>query len=128
MTQTALTARPEWIDALPANIRGRVAIHEAPAHLSQSGPCVLFTGRRNRNGYGRVWFRGREPVAHRLAYLLVRGVIPDGLLLDHLCRRRGCVNPYHTEPVTPAVNVRRGDAVLFKREGRSGDGNILRAH
>jgi hypothetical protein len=37
------------------------------------------------------------------------GEIPDGLMLDHLCRNTACVNPSHLEPVTNSVNVQRGN-------------------
>jgi hypothetical protein len=46
--------------------------------------------------------------AHRFAYLEFVGPIPDGLVLDHLCRNKKCVNPDHLEPVTNAENLRRG--------------------
>ena len=46
-------------------------------------------------------------IAHRFAYQYMIGPIPDGLELDHLCRNRPCVNPYHLEPVTRAVNHAR---------------------
>lgn len=48
--------------------------------------------------------------AHRLAYESVHGPVPDGLVLDHLCRNRGCCNPAHLEPVTSGENTRRGYA------------------
>jgi len=47
-------------------------------------------------------------VAHRLAYELVIGVIPKGLVLDHLCKRRNCVKPTHLEAVTNLENIERG--------------------
>ncbi|WP_397517792.1 HNH endonuclease signature motif containing protein [Rhodococcus oxybenzonivorans] len=47
-------------------------------------------------------------MAHRAAYEAFRGSIPDGMTLDHLCERRSCVNPWHTEPVTNRENIRRG--------------------
>lgn len=46
--------------------------------------------------------------AHRVAYELVIGAVPDGLHLDHLCRNRWCCNPVHCEPVTIGENLRRG--------------------
>lgn len=62
------------------------------------------------NGYGRVSRPDRHGnwMAHRVAYELVIGRIPDGLTLDHLCRVRHCVNPLHLEPVTSRENVLRG--------------------
>lgn len=43
---------------------------------------------------------------------MLRGPIPDGLQLDHLCRNPSCVNPAHLEIVTGAENIRRGKAKL----------------
>lgn len=50
-------------------------------------------------------------MAHRFAYELIRGKIPEGLDIDHLCRNRQCVNPEHMEPVTPRENTIRGDTI-----------------
>lgn len=77
-------------------------------------PCWFWTGRTNRNGYGRVRLGKREPVAHRAMYEALVGPIPKGLVLDHICLRHHCINPSHLEPVTHAENTRRGRAVLFK--------------
>ena len=75
--------------------------------------CWLWIGPRQWNGdYGRfLEFEGKTAkvvLAHRWAYQHYRGPIPLGLTLDHLCRVRSCVNPWHLEPVTRAVNVLRG--------------------
>jgi len=48
-------------------------------------------------------------MAHRRVYTLLKGAIPDGLTLDHLCRFTSCVNPDHLEPVTAGENVLRGN-------------------
>lgn len=59
-------------------------------------------------GYGKVSVGGSPRYAHRVAYELLVGPIPDGLDIDHLCRNRACVNPAHMEPVPRSVNVLRG--------------------
>ena len=64
--------------------------------------CWMWTGRQIK-GYGQYGSR----LAHRVAYLLLVGPIPDGLEIDHTCRRPLCVNPAHLEPVTRAENQRR---------------------
>ena len=59
-------------------------------------------------GYGQFRYNGRARPAHRYSYELLIGPIPPGLVIDHLCRNRACVNPLHMEPVTNEENIRRG--------------------
>jgi hypothetical protein len=66
--------------------------------------CWIWIGFIDWYGYGRV---GKKQ-SHRVAYELVNGPIPEGLVIDHLCRVRCCVNPAHLEAVTRAVNNERG--------------------
>lgn len=84
--------------------------------VTKTSTCWVFTGRL-RNGYGLIGEGGkggRTRSAHRVAYELLVGPIPDGLVIDHLCRNRACVNPSHLQPVTQRVNVHRGLAPAAK--------------
>ena len=83
--------------------------------------CWPWTGKVNKKGYGAVKWHNRTSRAHRIAYLLAVGPIPDDLALDHLCHERGgdcpggprclhrhCCNPAHLKPVPGDVNTMRG--------------------
>ena len=88
------------------------------ARVDRGADCWLWRGHINRNGYGIFGVvtdtpSGRGSVqAHRAAYALLKGEVPIGMHLDHLCRNRECVNPEHLEPVSLAENNRR--AVPFR--------------
>jgi len=74
----------------------------------QPSGCWVWTGSITK-GYGQICVRtGRPELAHRVAYQLLRGDIPIGLELDHLCRNRACVNPGHLEVVDNRTNCLRG--------------------
>lgn len=82
------------------------------ATCSDRSICWVYPGSINRQtGYGKAWFRERQATfdAHRAAYIMLRGEVPKGLTLDHLCRNRSCCNPWHLEAVTIRVNLLRGD-------------------
>lgn len=79
-----------------------------PPDRPDLGPCWLWTAAQDTHGYGVIGILGTAvDKAHRVAYRLLVGPIPDGLELDHLCRVRHCVRPTHLEPVTHAENMRR---------------------
>ncbi len=97
----------EFVDAmnaLPANMSRRIA-------LAPTG-CWLWTGDRYENGYGRGWIgKGLSRQAHRAVYLVLVGQVPEGLVLDHLCRTKLCVNPRHLDVVTHRENILRGEGI-----------------
>lgn len=74
--------------------------------------CWVSTLSENGNGYTQIKLTvdgtPRMVLTHRAAYVAFVGRIPDGLVLDHLCRNRACINPDHLEAVTQSVNVLRG--------------------
>ncbi len=71
--------------------------------------CWLWQRKRRPNGYGQVYDGARIVHAHRLYYERANGPIPVGLVVDHLCRNKSCVNPEHLEAVGQSTNTHRGN-------------------
>lgn len=72
--------------------------------------CWIWTGHADDDGYGRWAWPGEAPTgAHRSAYRMAVGPIPDGWEVDHSCRTRACVRPKHLEAVPGVVNNERRD-------------------
>lgn len=79
--------------------------------------CWLWQAGTDDAGYGKASpvVDGGTTVAHRQVFERFKGKIVDDLDLDHLCRTHNCVNPDHLEPVTPKVNILRGEGFAAKR-------------
>jgi hypothetical protein len=84
--------------------------------VQKGGPddCWLWLGATNGSGYGVTTRGGRATrvYAHRLAWELERGPIPEGLEIDHICRTRSCVNVRHMATVSHRENNRRSPFVV----------------
>lgn len=76
--------------------------------LTPSG-CIEWKGSRDAYGYGRVFARGAEWKAHRVALKLSGKIVFRHLAVDHLCRNPACVNPAHLELVSYRENTARGE-------------------
>lgn len=82
-----------------------------PLTINLASPCWLWMRGKTGKGYGAIWVHGRLMDAHRYMWLVMRGPIPAGLEVDHLCRVRHCVNPQHMELVTKRENILRGNGL-----------------
>ncbi|MFL5911455.1 MAG: HNH endonuclease signature motif containing protein, partial [Gaiellaceae bacterium] len=91
--------------------------------VDEATGCWLWTGTKHGHGYGIIKHgpaaSRRSLRAHRVAYELFVGPIPEGLELDHLCRVRHCVNPAHLEPVTTRENLLRGETLTARHAAKT---------
>jgi hypothetical protein len=92
----------ELQELLPPHIRGGIV------NDPERG-CWLWSKSKDSDGYGWASLNDKTYQVHRLVWRLLRGEPTRGLVIDHLCRVRHCVNPEHMELVTSAENLRRGN-------------------
>lgn len=93
--------------------------------VDKTGECWLWAAGRDKDGYGIFSIARRSLRAHRVAYELLVGPIPQGLVIDHLCRNEPCVNPEHLEPVTVRENGMRGDTFQARNAAKT---HCIRGH
>lgn len=82
--------------------------------------CEEFTGWKDKDGYGTKSYRGKTWRAHRLAWTLVNGEIPEGLCILHRCDNPPCVNVEHLFLGTQEDNIRDRD-----KKGREAQGTKI---
>jgi hypothetical protein len=100
----------------------RASVTERLERMSMPEPnsgCVLWLGSLDDKGYGRIRQPGKTSLAHKVAYELYVGPVPDGMELDHLCRNPACRAVWHLEPVTHRVNLLRGVGPAAKNAAKT---------
>ena len=91
------------------------------ARTERRGECLIWTGAKNGGGYGRLRVNGRVTQAHRYAWECENGPIPDGMLIDHICHNRACVNADHLRLATRQQNnANRSGATVKSSTGVRG--------
>lgn len=76
--------------------------------VNKTGECWNWVARVDKDGYGVFSLNRKNVRAHRYSYEEYKGKIGSGLVIDHLCRNKSCVNPDHMETVTNKENILRG--------------------
>jgi hypothetical protein len=106
------------------SIAERLEFH---SKLNPDTGCIEWQGSLGGNGYARLEIAPdrRRQQAHRLAYEINVGPIPDGMVIDHLCRNRKCINHKHLEVVTIKQNVLRGIGISAKNANKT---HCLKGH
>lgn len=96
-----MTSPPVAEATLPESLSSSILPN---SKLDPQGECVVWTGPRIRNGYGRYYFRGRQYVVHRVAWESVNGPIAEGMVVNHRCWNKSCCNPDHLELASLSEN------------------------
>lgn len=86
------------------------------ARTRRDGDCIVWTGAKYPSGYGQIRINNKLIRAHRYAWERVNGPIADGLIVDHMCWNRACVNVAHLRLGTDALN-RQNLSGAYKNSG-----------
>lgn len=94
--------------------------------VHKTASCWLWTSSKNTKGYGQLSHGGKHLMAHKVALELAGTQIPSGMVVDHVCRNRACVNPDHLRVVTPRVNaLENSESLSAKNAAKT---HCLRGH
>lgn len=76
------------------------------SNVDKSGECWIWTASKQSGGYGQVWMNGKGNLAHRISFQIEHGRdVAPGLLIDHTCWNKACINPGHLREVTVQQNL-----------------------
>ena len=88
-------------------------------HMDDKTGCWLFTGGKNKQGYGRIYFEGQMRSVHKVMLEQTHQIkIPEGLEVNHSCYVRHCCNPEHLTIVTHKRNVLLAEQYVALRQDR----------
>ncbi|WP_189389045.1 HNH endonuclease signature motif containing protein [Streptomyces sp. SDr-06] len=80
--------------------------------VRRDSDCLVWTGPLDKDGYGFFYLRRKNRRAHRVAWYDMHGEIPEGMVINHVCRNRACVNAQHLQVVTIRENVLKDSAAV----------------
>lgn len=87
---------------------------------STVGDCIIWKKYIDRDGYGITYYKGKVFKAHRMAYAENGGTLIKGMVIDHICKNRSCINPAHLRQVTPRQNVlENSDGLAAKNKAKT---------
>ena len=95
------------------------------SYVNKTETCWLWTGSNIRKGYGRfsLYLDGNNTrtlvTAHRVSFVLSGQDILGGMVLDHICKNKLCINPRHLRLVTQLENIMAGNGIAKKYAARS---------
>ena len=92
------------------SVNSRTIVDQFFSHVTENESGCWVWDKPKPNGYGQFMEGKKSHLPHRWIYTFMVAAIPDGLQIDHLCRNRACVNPYHLEPVPQPVNNARSES------------------
>ena len=89
------------------------------ASVNMTRKCWEWSGNIDAYGYGRFWSDGKNYRAHRVS-LMLDGLDPSGMIVDHICRNRKCVNPQHLRLVDARTNtIENSDSIPARRAAQT---------
>jgi HNH endonuclease len=124
-----MATAPQFVPQGATHVRADLAVIEERSIPEPNSGCWIWLFQVDRDGYARARVNGKahQHVA-RVSYECVNGPLPPGLVPDHLCRVRPCVNPSHVEPVTPLENLIRGRAPAVTRARHAAQTHCKHGH